>query len=306
LSRVKRVIPELRTCIERSGAAIVHANSTAAQIYAGPAAAAVRASSVWHCRDLVDLEPASRWLARHPSHVICVSRAVEQNLPQRVRQRAAIHVVQNGIAMERFGKHGKRESVRSELQLGADDPVVTMVAPFVPWKAHTRFLETAAQVSDAVPAARFLVVGDDRFGHHPEYENDLRNTAERVGVAGKVIFTGHREDVAGILEASDILVHPASREPFGRVVIEAMATALPVVAVDDAGPSEIIRHDQDGILTDGSVAELSAATIRLLENSAAAARLGSAARSRARADFDVRRTAGEIQNIYGSLVDSNA
>jgi glycosyltransferase involved in cell wall biosynthesis len=301
LRRVKRVIPELQSCIEQSGAAIIHANSTTAQIYAGPAAARARVSSVWHCRDLVNIGVAGYWLARRRPHVICVSRAVARNLPRSIRGRSSVHIVLNGISTQRFEACGRRESVRAELGLGGGDQVVTMIAPLVPWKAHMRFLEMAAQVADAVPDTRFLIVGDDHFGHHPAYEGKLRETVRGMRIAGKVHFTGHRDDVAAILEASDIFVHPARREPFGRVVVEAMAMALPVVAVDDAGPSEIVRHDTDGLLTDGSVAGLSAAVIRLLQDPKTAARLGAAACDRARADFDVRRTANEVQQIYERL-----
>lgn len=304
LRRVSAAIPQLRECIESTGASIVHANSTTAQIYAGPAAARAGAASVWHCRDLVDLGLARRWLVRGRPRVVCISNAVRENLPDSIRRACSVEVILNGIAMQRIEQRGRRDQTRQDLGLDADARVVTMVAPFVPWKEHHRFLEMAAAVQSTSPSTQFLVVGDDRPGHHPEYGPGLREAASRLGLEKSVLFTGHRDDVPAILEASDVLVHPPHREPFGRVVVEAMAMALPVVAVDDAGPSEIIRHEVDGLLTSGSPAELAAAVIRLLTDAALAERLGNSARTRARADFDISRTAREIQELYETPVQA--
>ncbi|MNC27651.1 putative glycosyltransferase EpsD [compost metagenome] len=94
------------------------------------------------------------------------------------------------------------------------------------------------------------------FGIEKEYESELKELVSRSGLEEQVIFAGHQQQVEGFISASDAVVHSSMFEPFGMVVVEAMAAGRPVLAVNNGGPAEIIRHGVDGYLYDGSSGEL--------------------------------------------------
>jgi glycosyltransferase involved in cell wall biosynthesis len=216
-----------------------------------------------------------------------------------------------------------------------------MIAQLVPWKNHLAFIEAAARLASALPDARFVIAGDDLFGEHPAYRAELEARIARLGtpdrpcavssswrraarpapshcldtkaaaepsaatpnLKNRIFFAGYQPDIGPLLATCDVLIHPATREPLGRVILEAMAAGKPVVAVNAGGPAEIIRHEQDGLLTASDAPdELAAAALRLIRDPALAERLGAAARQRVRADFDIRRTVLEVEALYTRLL----
>jgi glycosyltransferase involved in cell wall biosynthesis len=178
-----------------------------------------------------------------------------------------------------------------------------MVAQLVPWKNHLAFIEAAARLAASLPTARFVIAGDDLFGEHPAYRTALERRAEQLGLKDRLVFAGYRLDIGALLNTCDVLIHPATREPLGRVILEAMAAGKPVVAVNAGGPAEIVRHERDGLLTATAAPdELAAAALRLIQDPALAERLGATARQRVGDGFDIRRTVREIEALYAKLL----
>jgi glycosyltransferase involved in cell wall biosynthesis len=279
---------------------LVHANGTPAALAAVPAARRRGLPAIWHCRDLVPLGPAARVLRNRCARVVAISGAVADHLARELGPDAPVVTIPNGVDLRRLAPRGRRVETRRELGLAPDDFVVATLGQLVPWKNHRRFIEAAALAARELPRARFLVVGADLFGDHPAYIRELHALAATRGLAERLVWTGYRADPGAVLEAADVLVHPAEREPFGRAVAEAMALGVPVVAADDAGPRELIRPGQDGILLPlgADRATLAQAIVTLATDPALAARLGAAARDRIRAHFDVRATAERLMDLY--------
>jgi glycosyltransferase involved in cell wall biosynthesis len=121
---------------------------------------------------------------------------------------------------------------------------IVMSGRLVPWKGHMTFLRAFMQVSQRMPDLEACIVG----GGDDDYRRTLEVEATRLGIGDRTRFLGHLDDTRGLLGASDIAVHCSDREPFGLVLIEAMASGLPVVASDVDGPREIIRHGVNGLL----------------------------------------------------------
>ena len=137
------------------------------------------------------------------------------------------------------------------------------------------------------------------FRDHLGYIDELKQYAVELGIGEQVKFTGYREDMGAVYDGIDVLVHAASREPFGRVVAEVMAGGKPVVAVDTCGPSEIIRDGKDGVLVkpDDPVA-MAAAVTQLAQDRELAARLGTAARERIAHDFSLTAFGEGLEEVY--------
>jgi glycosyltransferase involved in cell wall biosynthesis len=345
---VSAVAGQLARLIRREQIALVHANSTTAQLYAGSAARQSGVPCLWHVRDLALPGLLGRWLAARASAIVAISDCVRRQVAPYARDPTCVATIRHGIDLQPCRRHPSPLSSppRGEAEKGEPDtaspgvgpwevtlsnktpspsrgegrgegtcsrfipnggdgraPLFLMVAQLVPWKNHLAFIEAAARLAASLPTARFVIAGDDLFGEHPAYRTALERRAEQLGLKDRLVFAGYRLDIGALLNTCDVLIHPATREPLGRVILEAMAAGKPVVAVNAGGPAEIVRHERDGLLTATAAPdELAAAALRLIQDPALAERLGATARQRVGDGFDIRRTVREIEALYAKLL----
>jgi glycosyltransferase involved in cell wall biosynthesis len=144
------------------------------------------------------------------------------------------------------------------------------------------------------------------------YDNDaymasLHRLVEQLDLGDHVRFLGEREDVPDILRALDLLLVPSWEEPFGRVVIEAMAMRTPVIATSQGGPAEVIDDDVDGRLLPPRDPDCWAENIeKLLADPAGRRAMGMAGRAKVVERFDQRSQAARITELYQRLVAAGA
>jgi hypothetical protein len=190
--------------------------------------------------------------------------------------------------------------VRAKLGIPADGPLIGMTGRLQRWKGMHFFIDAIARVRESRPDVRAVIVG----GAHetePQYGAELRAQVHALGLDQIVTFAGFQSNVAEWMQAMDVFVHASDREPFGIVVVEAMALGKPVVAGADGGPAEIITDGENGLLAPfGDTGSLASAILRYLDDDAFAARVAAAARTRA-AVFDDRTFAA---NIIAALRES--
>lgn len=290
----------LANVIRRQRVDIVHSNVMRASFYAALAATLTGRPLVWHVRDIHP--PSERWytrlMCRRASRAIAISQAVAAPLPCP----AKVSVVYNGLDLEEYPPDLDGTPARAELGLPTDAPVAGIVGRLQPWKGQDRFLRAAAQVAQHLPEARFLVVGGGIFGGGEAYEARLRQLAADLGLVERVIFTGHREDLPRLLAALDVLVHCSDAEPFGRVLIEGLATRRPLVAFADGAVPEIVQHGEIGLLVQpGDEQALAVAMAELLSDRERSRRMGAAGRRRVARYFTAAQTACSIEAVYRSL-----
>jgi len=275
--------------IRETGASIVHANTTTACLYAGPAAKRCGLPLVWHIRDL-----AVPRIARFGLPPRYAPIAISSFVAERVAARTGMppEVIHNGIRLDAY----------HPAAVAPIEPVVMMVGQLVPWKGHRDFLCAAAIVYQALAAARFDIVGADLFNDHPGYSDKLAEITAELGITDAVRFAGYRDDIPDALRTASLLVLPSRNEPFGRIVVEAMATGLPVVAYNEGGPAEIIVDGETGLLVEpGNVDELAIAIASVLVDPRRAARMRQAGRKRAEQYFDSCIPARKILAVYDRL-----
>lgn len=148
-----------------------------------------------------------------------------------------------GISRDRVASQNwleRRRAGRQALAIGDNEKALLAVGSGFRTKGLDRSIEALARLSDV--KSRLLVVGEDK-------QKPYLRLAKRLGVAGRVAFLGGRNDLPDLLQAADVLVHPAYRENTGNVLLEAMIAGLPVVASDvcgyahyvaDAGMGEVV------------------------------------------------------------------
>ena len=180
-----------------------------------------------------------------------------------------------------------------------------MVGRLTPWKGHKTLLEAFSMVARNRPHAKLMIVGEVAFWEN-SYEGELKDLAVDLRVADRVIWTGYREDIPELLRLCDLFVLPSVNEPFGRVLIEAMATGKPVIGTNSGGVPEIIVDGETGLLVpSNSPTVLAEAIEEMLSDPLAARQMGQAGLRRARERFDAERVAQQVQQVYRCLLDRN-
>ncbi len=164
---------------------------------------------------------------------------------------------------------------------------LVMVARLQTFKGPHAFLRLAAEVAARDPSSRSLLIGPDAAGE-PGLRQELQDAIRGAGLEGRVALAGYvsGDDLAALVARSCALVHPADRETFGLVLVEAMTLGTPVIAYASEGPDEVLREGGGVLVPNGDEVALSMAAARVLANGEYRAGLGQAARSAARR-FDV-------------------
>lgn len=293
----------------QTGAVLLYANTVRTAFYTAPAARLACLPFFWHMHDfwLSESRPRRLWadmlgkrlLCATAAHVITNSQAVAAHLPSRRR----ITVVYNGIEIERFDPAMDGTLFRTRYGIPPDVPLVGTVGRLRPWKGQERFLRALARVHEAVPDVWGIIVGGAIFGESDDYPERLRALAADLGLAGRVIFTSHLEDVRPALAALDLFVHAGEPEPFGLVNLEAMAMGKPVVAFVHGALPEIVVDRETGLLvTPEDEATLAQAILTLLRDSARRQTMGQAGRARVEAHFTAERMAAEVEAVWQEVV----
>jgi glycosyltransferase involved in cell wall biosynthesis len=211
-------------------------------------------------------------------------------------------VIHPGIDTAAFGS-GNGAAVRQEWGVPAEAPLIGMLARYDVWKGHRTFLEAAVRVLERRPDARFAMIGgalnSTVLGHVGAYRRQILDELEALGLHDRVLAIDHRDDVPDVLAALEVVVLPSVDEPFGMVLIEAMAAGRPVVAADSGGPREIVQDAETGLLfRTGDAASLAAAILKLLDDAGLARSLADAGSRRARDAFHKNRYAREMEAVY--------
>lgn len=206
-------------------------------------------------------------------------------------------VIRSGIELERFGHpQVDRATTRAAWNIPLDAPVVGTVTRLSAQKAPLDFVRAAAQVAAAVPNVYFLVVGDGPL------RAEVEQLARDLGISERLVLTGLRRDVPEQLAAMDIFALSSLWEGLPRVLPQAMASGLPVVATATDGSIEAVTDGENGFLVPpGQPAVLAESLIRLLRDPALARQMGEAGRHHV-AEFDVRTMVAQIDQLYQELL----
>ena len=286
---------------------VLHANSQKALIVGSVAAMRARKPLVWHLHDIIERPWFSRiniaadvLAANHcADRVIAVSHATADAFVRQGGQAAKVQVIHNGIDATQFA--GIAPASRHALGLPASK-VIGCFSRLAEWKGQHVLIEAASQL----PEAHVLLVGGPLFGEHA-YERRLRDLVGALHMADRVHFLGQRSDVASLMLAVDLVVHPSTApEPFARTLIESMLSGHPPVASACGGIPELIESGRTGYLfTPGDVAGLRALLGRLLDTPDEVAQAAAAAKEHATRDFAMARYVAAVEAQLTAVADAH-
>ncbi len=293
--------------VRRERVRIVHTNGVKSHLVGSVVRLLTGCRLVWHVRDVLRPGPTRRLvglLARLTvSKLVANSRTVAATFPNLPPGR--LQIVYNGLDTDVYAPGVPSPEVRASLGLEPDDFLIGAIGALAPLKGHIHIIRAAPRILAAVPNARILIVGREMYltlGHEG-YRGVLEEEIRRQGVQGRVILAGHRDDPVEVLRNLDLLVHASVYpESFGRVLVEAMACGVPVVATALGGPTEILASEEQGILIPaGDPAAIAEAVIRLHREPERRKKMGIAGRERVIRAFSVERYVREVEAIYRDL-----
>ncbi|WP_206362022.1 glycosyltransferase [Sphingomonas montana] len=224
--------------------------------------------------------------------LICVSDGVADSHRAAGVRPDLLTVIRNGI--DAVPATRDRTAMRQRFGIG-DAPVLLMVARFAAQKGHDLLLDALPYVIRAHPDLVVLLVGEG-----PLLSPIARAVAAR-GLAGRVRMLGRRDDVPNLMAAADLLVLPSRFEGLPLVVLEAMASGLPVAATATLGTAEVILPGRTGWLAEAAAGPLAAAICDALSDPDVRTTVAAAARDHHAAHYRADRMIAETVECYQGL-----
>jgi glycosyltransferase involved in cell wall biosynthesis len=213
-------------------------------------------------------------------------------------------VILNAIDLAKFQlAENARDATRAGFGLGHDDFVIGIIGQLTPRKGQLELIAAFAQAELA--RATLLIVGAPLFNRDQEYGMRLEEEAKARGVASRVKMLGARSDVSAIMQSLDLLVVNSTAEPFGLVIVEAMACGTSVLAAAVDGIPEVIEHGVNGWLVPArDETTLTAAIMKLSRRPELRARLARAGRNHVAAHFSADRYMNDLEGFYQDLCEA--
>jgi len=290
------VVPKIVDVIRRENIQIVHARSRV------PALAAFLASRI---ANVLFITTAHGYYKRHlisrvmgwGKVVIVASHAMGYHMiknfgvsPEKIK------LIPRGVELSSFEYKGPEEKKSNPFTIG-------MIARISPIKGHSYFLQAISQVARKIPNLSVLIVGGFPKGKE-KYKQELLLLVKRLGIGDTVKFLGPRDDIPRILSEVNLLVHsPVEQEAFGRSIIEAQASGVPVVATSVGGVVDIVKDGSTGLLASPKDSkDLADKIVRIVKDKNLQERVSRNARKLVEENFSLERMACATLDIYEKLL----
>ena len=289
---------------------LIHTNAIKCHIIAVFLKIWVGVPVLWHLRDILRSGIAltmMRILCRFHG-VYLVANSAASALPFNGLGKK-VHVIHNGISLSKYISKPNRFFNRMA-GISDDIQIVGILGVLARWKGHFEFIQMAKKLIESDSSACFVIIGDaiyDTLGDDG-YKEELVREVRRLGLEKRIIFSGFQEDSVRALNGLDVLVHASIQpEPFGRVVIEAMACGVPVVCSAAGGVLEIVKEGENGFLfVPGCIEEMVTKVQSLLGSIELRQRLSAHGQASVKSLFTLERHVEQVVEIYRLILDSSS
>jgi len=301
---IGRAVGRLRKFLIRCSPDLVVTKGLSSHFLGGLAARKLGISCVWHVQDFISerslgiyrraFGQAARWL---PDQIIVDGGTIKSQLPKSLEPR--ITVIHNGVDTNVFRPGLDGSGVRHELGIPKNHLVVGHVGRITPWKGQHYLIEAFAQIAGERPKVSLLLAGSPVFDND-SYQRRLRNMAAHFGLEQRIKFAGYRHDLPNVLAAMDVFAFTSiEKDTSPLALLSAMACGLPIAAFDIAGVRELLAgEDQFLLVPVQDVGELGLALSNVLGNEEFRRNLGSAARTLAVTEFDLKKYTARIEYVF--------
>jgi glycosyltransferase involved in cell wall biosynthesis len=227
--------------------------------------------------------------ARLSDRVVCVSSNAETvaRRTERVPPKK-LCLIRNGVALPEFVATARpRDAAKRAIHVARLNVV----------KDQRTLLRAVRLVADELPDFVLEIVGDG------EERKALECLCDELRLSDHVRFLGERSDVSSLLGGARLFVLSSLGEGLSMTLLEAMASALPIVATAVGGNAEVVVHGETGLLVPPrSPQQLAAAMLELVRDPDKASQMGQAGRRRVEAEFDMQRVAARYESLYHEVL----
>jgi glycosyltransferase involved in cell wall biosynthesis len=233
--------------------------------------------------------------------IIAISKAVEDNLVTRGMKRVVM--IHNGLDPQEMRVTRPAAELRAALGIPAGKRLIGVVGNIKGWKGQKLVVQSVAALRDEFPDLVALLIGDAPPGD-TGYRDELLALARENGIEDRIVITGYQQNVANYIDMLEIQLHTStSPEPFGRVLLEAMALGKPLIASNGGAVPEIVVHGVTGLVFEpGSPDSLTGSLRQLLGDPARAAQMGVAGKTRLNDHFSVAANVRQTEALYDRIL----
>lgn len=288
-------IPKIAKILQEERIDIVHARSRVPALIAYFACRRTGTNFVTTCHGYYSQNSFSRIMGWGKSVIVSSSAIAKHMIEDFGVPQERIKFIPRGVDLDEFEFRQKPQTLRKK----TDVFTVGVIGRLTPIKGHKYFLQALAKVNRVIPRVRALIVGEASSGKE-KYAEELKILARRLSLDKYVEFIGRENNVPKVLSRLDVLVLPTvTQEAFGRVLIEAGACGVPVIATKVGGIVDIIQDGVNGILIEpGDSADLASAIIRLFRDPKLSQRLSLSARKNVEQNFTLEQMAKRTIRVY--------
>lgn len=286
--------------IEQENIDLVHVNSAA------PCQWMIAAAKIKHVPLVTQLHCSypvrdRLTLGLHASpHVIAVSKHVALPLVKDGYPRANLNVVYNGIDTHKLSAQAQVD-VREKLAIPEKDFIFATVGSLIHRKGIDRIMTALRHLTLEHPNARLVVIGDGPL------RNKLQAQADYLRLSHRIHFVGEQTNVVGWLKGCDAFISGARREAFGLVIAEAALANIPVIAPQEGGIPEFVKHGETGLLyTNRGINCMTKAMRLIISKPKLGRRLADNAHTYIVTKHDLSVTCRAIERVYLSIMDTSS
>jgi len=244
----------------------------------------------------------TRTLSKRLDKIICISNAVKDNFIERNFSAHNLTVIFNGLDENEIKIDVPAQYVKEQYNIDPSFPVIGMVGNIREWKGQEVVVKATAILKESYPNIKCLLVGavakPDQY-----YMDRIIEDIRKLNIEDNIIFTGYQKNVANCVNIMDIVIHASiDPEPFGRVLIEAMAMQKPLVASRDGAVTEIVDEKITGLTFPPGDYEALAAHIKyLLSKTDISKRMGEAGYRRLKQMFHISNNVEKTESVYETI-----
>ena len=244
-----------------------------------------------------------RYFINRLDAIVCISNAVRKNLELQNIRSVTLHTILNGLDPSCVKVGLSKEEIKSKYKIEASVPLIGIVGNIKEWKGQEIVVKATAEVKKRFPYIKCLIVGDtaetDSY-----YLERIRKVIDKLGIQENIIFTGYQTNVPDYVNAMDIVIHASTAgEPFGRVLLEAMALQKPLIGARGGAVPEIVAEPVTGLMFEpGDHLNLARTVQRMLEDPKKCSAMGRAGYLRLINKFSIIKNIEQTQQLYEAIL----
>ncbi len=297
----------LNDLIDRHQLQLVHANSLSAGRKLGEVAAKINCPTTSHLRDIMSLSrPAIAALGQHRG-LIAVSHATRNFHIQQGLQSENLVVIHNGIDLRQFRPRSPSGSLHEELQLPSDTIFAAVIGQICLRKGHHDVAQAAVMLKEKWPNLHFVIVGQRHSTKQEsiDFDDQLTGIFHSARMEDRLHRIGWRNDLPALYPEFRLLVHAARQEPLGRVLLEAAASGIPIVATHVGGTEEILTHKKSAwFVSPADPVGLAEGIDQLLSNSELSAQFSAQGRRTIEERFTIEQAASHHLEFWTGILST--